>query len=33
LFGICLLLVLSRTSQASLFDEQVWSLLTQLQTS
>jgi protoheme IX farnesyltransferase len=33
LFGICLLLVLSRTSQASLFDQQVWTLLTQLQTS
>jgi len=33
LFGICLLLVLSRTAQASLFDQQVWMLLNQLQIS
>ena len=30
LFGICLLLVLSRTTPATLFDQQAWILLTQL---
>ena len=33
LFGICLVLILSRTSQATLFDQQIWMFAAQLQMS